>query len=198
LDEVLKLVRESGKAWVALIQKTDLNMPHRVAILRQKLSDDKVPVIEGSALEGGKVLKELILEHVMPLMPAAEKPLYDEELYTLSTTRELCAEVVREKCFEELHQEIPFGLAVRIVKYTEDEGPLVTIIAEILVAKDNHRAIVIGKGGANLKKIGTDSRKEMEKIIGRRIYLDLNVATKKNWQKNPGMMKDLGYVVPTA
>jgi GTP-binding protein Era len=67
-----------------------------------------------------------------------------------------------------------------------------------MVAKENHRAIVIGRGGQVLKKIGTEARKEMEKLTGRRVYLDLKVASKRDWQKNPGVMKELGYVLPKA
>ena len=68
----------------------------------------------------------------------------------------------------------------------------------LLVAKENHRAIVIGRGGEILKKIGMDARKEMVPLIGRKVYLDLHVASKQGWQKNPGVMKELGYVVPKA
>jgi GTP-binding protein Era len=175
-----------------------LPLLHRPQILRERLSDSNVPVIQGSSLKQAEALRDSILEAVKPMLPEAEKPLYDVELYTLSSTRELCAEIVREKCFEQLHQEVPFGLAVKIVRFDEDSGPLVRIIAEIMVSKENHRPIVIGRDGSVLKKIGTEARKEMEKLLDRRVYLDLNVTSKRNWQKNPGVMKDLGYVVPKA
>ncbi|MBX3021308.1 MAG: GTPase Era [Bdellovibrionales bacterium] len=198
LDEMLKLVRESGKPWIALIHKTDLPLLHRPQILRERLSDSGVQVVQGSAMTEPDSIRESILAAIKPLLPVATAPLYDQELYTLSPTRELCAEIVREKCFETLHQEVPFGLAVRIMRFDEESDALVKIIAEIMVAKENHRPIVIGKGGSVLKKIGTEARKEMEKLLGRKVYLDLNVTSKTNWQKNTGMMKDLGYVVPKA
>lgn len=198
LDEIIKLVKESGKPWIALIHKTDLPQVHRPQILRDKVSDLGVPVMQGSALNEGKVLKEILLEHLVRMLPEAEGPMYDAELYTLSTTRELCSEIIREKCFENLHQEVPFGLAVKILKFIEDEGPTIRIHSEILVAKENHRAIVIGRGGEILKKIGVEARKEIEQLVGRKIYLDLRVASKQGWQKNPGMMKELGYVLPKA
>lgn len=198
LDEVLALVRESGKPWVALINKTDLPLLHRPQILRDRVTDSGVPVVQGSAKDNAEVLRDALMEKIVPMLPQSEGPLYDEDLYTLSPTRELCAEIVREKCFEQLHQEVPFGLAVRIMKFEEDRGPLVNILVEIMVTKENHRPIVIGKDGAVLKKIGTEARKEMEKLLDRRVYLDLNVTSKRNWQKNPGVMKDLGYVVPKA
>lgn len=90
------------------------------------------------------------------------------------------------------------GLLVTIVKFVEDDGPVVKLIAEIMVAKENHKPIVIGGGGQILKKIGTASRLEIEKLLDRRVYMDLNVTTKANWQRNPGIMKDLGYVVAKA
>jgi GTPase len=198
LDQIIQLLKTSGKPWIALIHKTDLPQIHRPQILRDKLADAEVPVVQGSALQDGKVLKELLLEHVVPLLPAADGPLYDADLYTLSTTRELCSEIIREKCFENLHQEVPFGLAVKILKFIEDEGPTIRLHSEILVAKENHRPIVIGRGGEILKKIGTEARKEIESLVGRKVYLDLRVASKQGWQKNPGVMKELGYVLPKA
>lgn len=196
LNEIIKIVKESGKPWVALIHKVDLPELHRPQILRDKLADYGVPVIQGSALSEPEGLKESLLAALKPLMPAGDGPLYDEELYTLSTTRELCAEIIREKCFETLHQEVPFGLAVKVLKFDEDSAPVVKIHSEIMVSKENHRPIVIGSGGSALKKIGMEARKEIEKLLGEKVYLDLQVTSKKDWQKNRGIMKELGYVLP--
>lgn len=198
LDEIVEMVRASGKPWMAVINKTDLPMLHRPQILRDRLEKHGVPVIGGSALHGAKDLRDSILERIVAKLPPSPGPLYDEELYTLSSVRDLCAEIIREKCFESLHQEVPFGLAVKIVRFEEEESPLITINAEILVSKENHRPIVIGKEGASLKQIGTDARKEMEKLTGRRVFLDLKVVSRRNWMKNPGLMRDLGYVTAQA
>jgi GTP-binding protein Era len=195
LDEILNLVKESGKPWLALIHKTDLPELHRPQILRDKLAAYGVPVLQGSALAEPKGMAETLLQALKPMLPAAKGPLYDEELYTLSTTRELCAEIIREKCFETLHQEVPFGLAVKVLKFDE-ESPVVKIHSEILVAKENHRPIVIGSKGASLKKIGTEARKEIEKLLGEKVYLDLQVSSRRDWQKNRAVMKELGYVLP--
>lgn len=198
LDEIIALAKESGKPWIAVIHKTDLAAHiHRPQILRARLEQMGVPVVQGSSLTDAESegLCELLLEGIKPLLPAADGPLYDSELYTTSNMRELVAEIIRERCFENLHQEIPFGLAVKIIRWVEDDGPLVQIAAEIIVAKENHQPIVIGKDANVIKRIGTEARKEIVQLIGRKIFLDLNVATKKNWQKNPLFMKDLGYVV---
>lgn len=198
LDEVVEMVRASGKPWIALIHKTDLPLLHRPQILRDKISAFGVPVIQGSSLQEPAGVRELILHTAAPMLPESKGPLYDVDLYTLSSTREICAEIVREKCFENLHQEVPFGLAVRINRFVEDEGPLVKIHAEVLVGKDNHRPIVIGREGQSLRKIGSEARKEIESLVDRQVFLDLKVTSKRGWQKNSAMMKDLGYVVPKA
>jgi GTP-binding protein Era len=195
LDEIVKIAVESGKPWVALINKTDLPEIHRPQILRDKLEKHGVPIIHGSAKEDPESLREKVIEQILPRLPFSDGPLYDAELYTLSSVKELSCEIVREKCFETLHQEVPFGLAVRILKFDE-EGPIIRIFAEILVSKENHRGIVIGKGGQALKTIGTEARKEIEKLVGQKVFLDLQVASKKDWQKNPGVMRELGYVLP--
>lgn len=198
LQEIIDLVSAAHKPWIALIHKTDLPQVHRPQILRDKLSSLGVDVIQGSSLTEPGVLREILIERLLQHLPAAEAPLYDSDLYTLSTTRDLCSEIIREKCFENLHQEVPFGLAVKVLQFNEDEGAVIKVHSEILVAKENHRPIVIGKDGVVLKKIGTEARQEMEKLTGRKIYLDLRVASKRGWQKNPGLMKELGYVLPKA
>jgi len=198
IDAIIALVKEAKKPWVALINKTDLPMLHRPRILRERLAEAGVPIIEGSCLRDPKALKAELLAAILPLLPEADGPLYDEDLYTLSSTRELCAEIIREKCFEHLHQEVPFGLVVRILLFDEDSGPLVKIHAEILVAKDNHRPIVVGRQGQSLKAIGSEARLEIVRLLGRKVFLDLKVVAKPNWQKNPGFMKDVGYVVSKA
>jgi GTP-binding protein Era len=194
LEELLLMVKESGKPWMAVINKTDLPQMHRVRILREKIEALNVPVVAGSSLKEGEPLKESLFAALRPLLPAADKPLYEDDLYTLSTVRELCSEIIREKCFESLHQEIPFQLAVRIMRFIEDDGPMVRIEAEIVTGKENHKPIVVGRGGQVLKVIGTEARKEIQKLIGRKVFLDLKVTANPNWQKNPTTMKELGYV----
>ncbi|MGE4133075.1 MAG: GTPase Era [Bdellovibrionales bacterium] len=195
LMSIVDMVKDSGKPYIIVIQKTDLPELHRPQILRDKLKHLGVPILQGSALQQSSGLAEMVMDAVVPLLPESAHPLYDADLYTLSSVRDLSAEIIREKCFEKLHQEVPFGLAVRILSFQEDEGPTVRVEAEILVAKDNHRPIVIGREGQTLKGIGTEARLEIQKLVDRKVFLDLKVITRRNWQKNPAAMKDLGYVV---
>src|SRR5262249_11456697 len=115
--------------------------------------------------------------------------------FTPATERELASEIIREKCFETLHQEVPFGCAVRILGYHENEGPVLKIRGQILVAKEGHLAIVVGSGARIVKQIGTAARHDIERLTGRKVFLKLDVTASKNWFKNSQVMKELGYVL---
>lgn len=195
LKEIIALAEASKKPWLAFINKTDLPLEHRPQMLRRDLEDKGVPVLSGSSLKDEPAVREMIFGKIAELLPESRAPLFDKELLTPSTVRELAAEIIREKSFIELHQEIPFGLAVRIIAFKEDEGPAAKIYAEILVAKPNHLAIVVGKKAQVLKRIGVAAREEIEKMMDRKVYLDLKVSASKGWYKNPMVMKELGYVV---
>lgn len=131
-------------------------------------------------------LKEKILE----LLPEGPE-YYDPEIYTNQTLRELSSEIVRKNCFESLHQEIPYGLAVNIRDF--EEGNMYRVHADIVIARENHKAMVIGQKGAMLKRIGTASRLEMEKSFGQKVFLQLHVVVKDQWMKNAQWLEELGY-----
>lgn len=199
LHEMVKLVEESGKPWMVVIHKTDLPLLHRPQILRQELESKGVPIVSGSSMtkESRQELVEKILEHLSDLLPESESPLYLEDLYTPSTERELAVEIIREKCFESIHQEIPFGIAVRLLLFDESSPKITKIYAEILVSKENHVPIVVGKNAKLIKEIGMKARKEIEELIQKKVFLDLKVSVYKNWDRNLRVMKELGYVQNT-
>ncbi len=184
-----------GKPWMVVITKSDFEKPQRAAILREKLQKFSVPTVAVSALHQKEAARELVLPLVKDLLPLSPAPLFDPEIYTSQTLREMVSEIVREKAFELLHQEIPYGLAVQILKFDEDTGPVIKIYANILVNKEGHKAIVVGTGGSQLKQIGQTARREIEVLTERQVYLDLHVVVKKNWAKNSMMLEELGYVV---
>jgi GTP-binding protein Era len=121
--------------------------------------------------------------------------LYDAEIFTPHSMRELTAEIVREKCFEELDKEIPYNLAVRVVQYDESQPNLPRIHADVIVTKHGHKAIVVGKKAATIKKIGMSARQEIEKLVGTKVFLKLEVVVRENWAFNQQLMKDLGYAI---
>ncbi len=195
LEKVVELAKNSGKPWMVVIHKADLPQIHRARLVRESLGE-AIPVFEFSSKTPDKEIQNEILKQLFSMLPDSPQVLYDPELWTLQNTRDLAAEIIREKAFVHLHQEIPFGAAVRIVKFEEpNEKNITKIYAELMVSKENHRPIVIGRGGSQLKVIGQEARMELEKILGNKVYLDLHVAVKKNWTKNDVILEELGYVI---
>jgi GTP-binding protein Era len=191
---LIETLKASRKPWVAIVTKSDLLGGTRTPRFFQYLIDEKIPFVSISGLTRPEEAAEELLNRVLPLLPPCAAPLYDTELYTTQTMRQMTAELVREACFENLRQEIPYGLAVKILSFNE-EGPITRIACELLINKPNHKGIVIGAGGSMLKKIGQEARAEIEKIVGNKCYLELHVHVKENWVQNPRLMKELGYVV---
>ena len=119
---------------------------------------------------------------------------YPEEDLTDLPMRFIAQEVIREKLFGLLEEELPYSVAVQIREYKEEtEKGLVRIRADILVERESQKGIVIGKGGGILKKVGTASRLELEKETGSRVYLELFVKVEKEWSRDEKMLRRLGY-----
>lgn len=144
-----------------------------------------VPVSAKNAVNLDELLKTLASH--LPENP----PLFDEDDVTDQTERQLAAELIREKVFRLCGEEIPYSTAVQIDKFEED-GNLRRIYATILVDRDGHKAIVIGRGGEKLKTISTQARLDMEKAFDGRVYLEVWVKVKGGWSDDVRVLKSLG------
>lgn len=190
---LIELLKKQKKPFVAVITKNDLLKGTQTPRFFNFLVEEKIPFFSISALKREDEAKSEILRVVEPLLPVSPQPLYDDELYTTQSVREMSGEAIREACFLNLEKEIPYGLAVRIASFDE-EGKVVKISAEIIIERENHKGIVIGAKGSMLKKIGIESRAKIEKIVGRQVHLELHVLVRPNWFKNKRLMEELGYV----
>ncbi len=139
----------------------------------------------------GEGVAELLAEVVgrMPIGP----PLYPDDELTDRPLRFLAAELVREAAFEELAQELPYALAVEVVEFREDRPDLVRIRANLLLERDSQKPIVVGAGGAMIKRIGTRARVEIEKLVASKVHLELWVKLEPKWARRPKRLKSLGY-----
>jgi len=134
---------------------------------------------------------EKLVELIISKLPIAAAE-YPEDEFTDQSSTYMAAELVREKILQTTRQEIPYATAVTIDTW-EDEPNLLRIGATILVEKASQRGILIGKQGQFLKAIGTDARKEIEVLIGRKIYLDLHIRVEEGWRMNPRILHELEY-----
>jgi len=148
-------------------------------------------IVPISALRGEN-LEELVrvLKQLLPVSP----PLMDEEEYTDQTERMIAEEILREKLFLAMRHEIPFSTAVTVESFTEEgQGNLIKIAALVIVERESQKGMVIGAGGQKLKEIGTGARLELEKLLDRRIFLELRVKVEKGWTRDPRKLKELGF-----
>ncbi len=118
--------------------------------------------------------------------------LFDEDMITDQPERQIAAEIIREKLLRTLDEEIPHGTAVTIEDWTEKKDK-VSIRAEIYCEKASHKGIIIGKGGATIKTIGTYAREDIEKMLDTKVFLDLYVRVKENWRDVEFNVMDFGY-----
>jgi len=145
-----------------------------------------------SAIQAGSL--STLLDAVVERMPEG-LPFYDEDQITDLYEREIAVDLIREAALIHLREEVPHAIAVRIEEYTERSETNAYIMATIFVERDSHKAMVIGEGGAMLKKIGTTARKSIEEMSGRKIFLELHVKVRKNWRNDPAALRQFGYSI---
>ena len=149
---------------------------------------DIVPV---SALRGQNT--DTVLEVIFKYLPYGPA-FYDEDTVTDQPQRQIVAEMIREKALRCLDEEIPHGIAVTIEKIKErPDGKVVDIEATIICERDSHKGIIIGKGGAMLKKIGSAARFEIERMMDMKANLQIWVKVRKDWRDSDLFMKNFGY-----
>jgi GTP-binding protein Era len=148
-----------------------------------------VEIVPVSAERGTHV--DALVKAARPLLPEGP-PIYEADEITDRSERFLASEFLREKLFRLLGDELPYGIAVEIEKF-ETEGRLRRIYAAVIVDKPGHKAIVIGKGGEQLKRISSEARVELEKLFGGKVYLEVWVKVKSGWADDERALKSLGY-----
>ena len=151
---------------------------------------DFAEIIPASALRGQNT-KDIVnsLFKYMPYGPM----FYDEDTVTDQPERQIVAEIIREKALHALDEEIPHGIAVTIESMKQRKNGITDIEATIICERDSHKGIIIGKGGAMLKKIGSNARFEIEKLLEGKVNLRLWVKVRKGWRDSDIQMKNFGY-----
>jgi GTP-binding protein Era len=129
-----------------------------------------------------------LLEEIKKHLPEGE-PFYPTDQLTDKPLRFIVAEIIREKIFLHYRQEIPYSTAVKVEEFRE--GDPIYIRAVIFVERESQKGILIGKGGQALKRVGTEARKEIEAILGKKVYLELWVKVKKDWRENLAFIREL-------
>jgi GTP-binding protein Era len=191
---IAKLVRPDGKPVAPIIlclNKMDL-LPAEMVVPHvesyTKLFDTEEYMLT-SATKRHNLDK--LMELLISKMPEGE-PLFPNDEYTDQSMRFLASEIVREQVLKHTREEVPHATAVVIDEWIEEEA-LVRITASIVVEKQGQKAILIGKGGQFVKKVGTAARLEIQKLIDRPVYLELFVKVRDDWRMNPRMLQELEF-----
>jgi len=152
---------------------------------------DFAEIVPASALRAQNL--DTVLDMIFKYLPYGPQ-FYDEDTITDQPERAIGAEIIREKALHALDDEIPHGIAVCIDRMKQRKGQnIMDIEATIVCERDSHKGIVIGKGGAMLKKIGSNARYEIERLLEEQVNLKLWVKVKKDWRDSDSMMKNFGY-----
>lgn len=178
------------------------------------LALNKIDLVSAEALESRQSAYQALLQDVPRLVLSAARragiadlltwlisrlplrsPEYPEEQVTDLYEREIAAELIREAALVFLRDEVPHSLAVRVDEYTERGEGGAYIHATLFVEKISQKGIVIGEGGAMLKKIGSAARREIESMSGRKVFLELRVKVEKNWRDNESALRRFGYKI---
>ncbi len=191
---VLNLLKNAGATAVLALNKVDLvepkarllpliqyyagAFPFRAIVPISAVSGEGLPALEAEILAG---------------LPEGE-PLFPEDYLTDQTERVLAAELIREKVLHHTRDELPYTTAVVIDAFEEPEAPggLTRIFASILVDHDSQKPIVVGKGGAMIKRIGTEARRDLEEMLAGRVHLDLHVKVREDWRDNERLLDQMG------
>ncbi|MEM6265876.1 MAG: GTPase Era [Bacteroidota bacterium] len=190
-EEVLKIADKAHIPTLLVINKVDLATPESIGTRIQELSTkgNFAEIIAISALEKFNVdgLQQLILKHL-----PEDPPYFDKDQLSDRPERFFIAEIIREKIFTLLQQEIPYGTEVQVLEFKE-EGGLIRITADIHVERKSQKGMLIGKQGSMIRKIGTLARKDIETFLENKVHLELHVRVSENWKDSDKHLRGFGY-----
>lgn len=189
---VLELLDRAKAPVILALNKIDLMAKHRLLPLMDwyRQQRDFAGLVPVSALTGDGVsdLEGEIRNH----LPEGE-PLFPDDYVTDQPERVMVAEIVREKLLRQTRAELPFASAVVVDRFEEpDPRGVMRLYCSIVVDRDTHKPIVLGRGGSRIKRVGTEAREELERLFGTRVYLDLHVRVRPGWRESERMLRELG------
>jgi GTP-binding protein Era len=189
---VKKYVLNSPKEKLLILNKVDLITQEKVNELIKHFESNRQfkSVIPVSASLNFNIRR--VLEEIIELLPEGPK-LFPDEYVTDKNERFFVSEIIREKILELFRDEVPYSCEVLIADFKERSENKDFISAEIIVEKDSQKAIIIGKNGTAIKKLGSEAREAIEKFLEREVFLELRVKVKKKWRSDEKMLKSFGY-----
>jgi len=190
-EKLFEKIKNTEVPVLLLINKIDLVKQEEVAsqieFWKEKVSNAEILPI--SALNKFNIQE--ILDRIIELLPLCE-PYYDKDTITDKSERFFVEEKIREKILKHYKKEIPYSVQIEVEEFFEEED-IIRIRAIIYVLRESQRGIIIGHKGQGIKRIGTEARRELERFLGKKIFLETPVKVKKNWRNDDRQLKKFGY-----
>lgn len=191
IGEMLDTLKGRAEPKILILNKVDIVPKERLltlaAALNERVPFEEIFMVSATSGDGVQDLKAALAARV-PDGPWH----FPEEQVSDATDRMMAAEVTREQLYLQLHAELPYASAVETEKYEEKRDGSVAIHQQILVGRPTQRAIVLGKGGARLKEIGTAARAQLSEMLGKKVHLFLHVKVKPDWEEDRGLYQEIG------
>lgn len=176
---------------VLVLTKTDIMTESLLVSELKELSEEGLEIVPVSARRN-KNIKEL-LKVIVNKLPEGDK-LFEQDIVSDKSEKFMLAEIMREKILLKFDKEIPHGIAVIINEFKlKENGKTYSVSLDIVCEKPNHKAILIGKGGSAIKEVSSFARQDMEKFLGKKVFLTTYVKIKEDWRNSPALMKEFGY-----
>ena len=191
-EELIAQIKASGIPAVLAVNKIDtVEKGELLAVIAAYAAAYEFDAIIPISAKTGDGLEELLAQLGKY---AVEGPhLFPEDMYTDQPEKQLCAELVREKLLWKLDKEVPHGTAVEVTRFAEREDGVIEIDVTIYCEKSSHKGIIIGKKGEMLRTIGEMARKDMERLLGAKVYLQTWVRVKENWRDSQFLLRNFGF-----
>lgn len=187
----IKRIAETGIKVIVALNKVDLITQDQVMALIEQWQQ-QLPasiVVPVSAAHGFNI--DTIRQHILELLPESP-PYFPKDELTDKSMRFFVSEIIREKVLLNYKQEIPYAVEVAVESYEESEN-LIRLSVYLFAARESQKAILIGKGGEAIKKVGTQARQDIEAFVGKKVFLELSVKVVKDWRDNEKILKRFGY-----
>lgn len=190
--EVVRQLKSCGAPVLAVVNKIDAAGMEKSAGIAEDIKQagiENVRLISAKTGEGVPELVEALKSHLVP-----GPKYYPDEDYTDQPERLIAAEMIREKALNILREEVPHGIGVNVESVSQREDKDITDVSAVIICdRPGHKAIIIGKGGQMLKRIGMEARKDLEMLFGMKVFLELFVRVEPGWRDSKRIMHELGY-----
>ena len=190
--ELITGIRAAGVPAVLAINKLDTVEPQRLLeVMAAYAAEYTFAAVVPISAKNRDGIEELLQE--LAAFAVESPALFPEGVTTDQPEKQVCAELIREKLLLNLDREVPHGTAVEVTRFTERDNGIIDLEATIYCEKASHKGIIIGKGGAMLKKIGESARQEIEAFMGTKVYLQTWVKVKENWRDSQSLLRNFGF-----